>query len=58
MVTSDVTSLMPATPATRTAGGISILKVSSTSQTTFSASGLDAAEFSYTAGSTRNVVYQ
>ena len=59
MVTPDVLSLMPATPTGPGGpGGISVLKVSSTTQTTFSASGLDTAEFSYTLNSTRNVVYQ
>jgi hypothetical protein len=59
MVTPDVLSLMPATPTGSLGpGGTSVLKVSSTTQTTFSAPGLDTAEFSYTLNSTRNVVYQ
>jgi len=59
MVTSDVLSLMPATPGgPKSPGGISSLKVSSTTQTTLSASGLDIGEFSYTLNDSRNVVYQ
>ncbi len=59
MVTPDVLSLMPATPiGTNSPGSVSTLKISSTSQTTFSAPGLDSGEFSYTLNNSRSVVFR
>jgi hypothetical protein len=58
MVTSDVLNLLPATPSGAGPGTVSTLSVSSSSQTTFSASGLDIGSFVYESGATRNVVYQ
>jgi hypothetical protein len=57
MVTSDVLSALPATPAGAPAS-TSLLSVSNFSQTNFSASGLDLGVFSYESGATRFVVYQ
>jgi hypothetical protein len=56
-VTSDVTSLLPAT-STGAPASTSLLSVSNFSQTNFSASGLDLGIFTYESGSTRQVVYQ
>jgi hypothetical protein len=57
MVTSDVTSLLPASAAGAPAA-TSSLTVSNLSLTNFSASGLDLGIFSYESGATRFVVYQ
>ena len=57
VVTSDVTSLLPATAAGAPAA-TSTLTVSNSSFANFSASGLDLGIFSYESGATRFVVYQ
>jgi hypothetical protein len=57
MVTPDVLSMIPATPAGATAA-VSLLTVSNSSFANFSAPGLDLGIFSYESGATRSVVYQ
>ena len=57
VVTSDVLSLLPATPA-GASGPTSILAVGNSTQVSFTASGIDQGVFLYTAGSSRSVVYQ
>jgi hypothetical protein len=56
-VTSDVLSLLPATPATGSLI-ISGMSVSTLSQATFSASGIDGGGVGYVQGDSRNVVFQ
>ena len=56
VVTSDVLSLLPASPATATPGNS--LSVSNTTFANFSASGLDLGILTYESGFTRTVVYQ
>jgi hypothetical protein len=55
-VTSDVLSALPASAAGP--GGVSILSVSNTSITNFSASGVDSGILSYEGGFSRTVVFQ
>jgi hypothetical protein len=55
-VTSDVTSLLPATPASSPTGSLLIVANSTTG--TFSAPGLDMGNLIYMASDARNVVYQ
>ena len=57
VVTSDVLSSMPATPA-NAPPGTSTLTVSNSTMADLSAPGIDLGIFSYEAGSTRFVVYQ
>jgi hypothetical protein len=57
VVTSDVLSLLPATP-TGAQPATSLLTVSNFSYTNFSATGLDLGIFTYESGATRFVVYQ
>jgi hypothetical protein len=57
LVTSDVLSLLPATPAGAPPSS-NLLTVNNTSQVNFSATGLDLGLLLYEAGSTRQVVYQ
>lgn len=57
VVTSDVLSLLPATPA-GAAGPTSTLTAGQILLTTFSASGIDTGTFSYAAGNSRSVIYK
>jgi hypothetical protein len=58
-VTSDVLSLMPATPNFGVPGlSLSTFSVSTSTQTTFTADGLDAGTFTYATGAVRPVVYK
>jgi hypothetical protein len=56
VVTPDVMSVLPTTPAGP--GGSSLLSVSNSSSTNFTASGLDLGLIVYEAGNVRTVVYQ
>jgi hypothetical protein len=56
LVTSDVLSLLPASPATATAGNS--LSVSNATMADISAPGIDLGFFTYEAGFVRTVVYQ
>jgi hypothetical protein len=58
VVTSDVLSLLPSSSAGSAAGNVSTLTVGNSSQTSFSATGIDTGYLTYSAGDSRTVQYQ